>query len=98
MARRDGRLDTRGAISAGRIGEMKIAEMSKEELVYYFELWARGRKNVDEIKAEIMSRMGDAEQLATTTLRFLEEGETAMARVHLRAAIEHFGKLKEKTA
>lgn len=35
----------------------KISEMTDEELVYFFELWARGRKNVDEIKAEIIRKL-----------------------------------------
>ena len=41
---------------------MKIAEMSNEELVYFFELWARGRKNVDEIKAEILRRLDESKE------------------------------------
>lgn len=40
-----------------RGGSLKLTEMSNDDLVYFFELWARGRKNVDEAKAELLSRL-----------------------------------------
>jgi len=48
--------------SAGAGGEeimphLPISEMTNKELLYYFELWARGRKSVETIKAEILRKL-----------------------------------------
>lgn len=36
---------------------LKIAAMTNEQLIDFFELWARGRKNVDEVKEELLHRL-----------------------------------------
>jgi hypothetical protein len=35
----------------------KISEMTNDELIYFLELWARGRKNINEIKVELLRRL-----------------------------------------
>ena len=41
---------------------VKCEDMTKEQLVYFFELWARGRKNVEEVKAELLRRLDTGER------------------------------------
>jgi len=36
---------------------LPISEMTNKELLHYFELWARGRKSVETIKAEILRKL-----------------------------------------